>query len=190
MRNRWKLQPKPNQKRSRKKRKRRLLFLNNSGIFFLSAAACLQVICTIQFLAKLFRHIRAKWGCVDFFCEQIFIFIKKYMLQYFNTSYYPLPPRTDGQDLQSFYTHGECNHVRSSRGLYPQYIYFSKEKLYLIKYCTAVRTLSITLVTFSQLNLRQKHVSEAATVEGKKVVSETIKILLFNFKSENRKCEI
>ena len=39
-------------------------------------------------------------GCLpwadDFFANNFFIFIKKYMLQYVNADYYPLPPKTDG----------------------------------------------------------------------------------------------
>ena len=35
-------------------------------------------------------------GVGRFFAEIFFIFTKKYMLQYVNAGYYPLPPKTDG----------------------------------------------------------------------------------------------
>ena len=46
-----------------------------------------------------------------------------YMLQYANTFYYPLPPKTDGKDLQTNLHFNSCNHVMSSRGFYPYYIH-------------------------------------------------------------------
>ena len=61
-------------KKKPKKKKKKVVNFKQLWHFFLSAAACLQVICTIQFLAKLFRHIRAKWGCEDFFANKFLSF--------------------------------------------------------------------------------------------------------------------
>ena len=38
-----------------------------------------------------------------FFANKFFIFYEEYLLQYFNTFYYPIPPKTDGYDLQKLF---------------------------------------------------------------------------------------
>ena len=55
-----------------------------------------------QTVAGYFYSASIKTYFVDIkvFCEQIFIFSKRYMLQCINAVYYPLPPKTDGKVLQ------------------------------------------------------------------------------------------